>query len=138
MTISFVESEWARDRQDEGLAIFVAKLSDGRTVYQDGDLSLAWRSLSQFLKTNGLTIQWLRLKFRTEWFCGVSDNSPAYYLSKGVGGVFGGPVISFISIGHLTGKVFRTAQVAVPTLEVLVVSDRDIAPDDPRIIWNGN
>lgn len=135
---AFTELDWARDWQDSGHAIFVATLSDGSVVYQDGDLSKSWADLKAHLADSHLAIRTVRLKFRSEWLCVLSEGSCAYYLSKGVGGIVGGPSLSLICLGYATGtgKVFRVAQVAVPVLEVISFAEREIAEDDSRVIWN--
>lgn len=129
------ESMWAQDYQDGGRAIWVVTLTDGSVIYQDDESSVSWLSLQSTMGDR--RIRSVRLKFRTEWFCGVPEESAGYYYSKGVGGVVGGSSRHFITIGYVIGKVLRTVQVSVPDLQVISSDERPIPVDDPRYISNG-
>lgn len=129
---------YLEDVMDRGQALWVAALTDGRLVYQDDGRpdtdGPAWLRLSTLLREESLGIRSLRLRFRTEWWCGLPEGAPAYYFSKGIGGVVGGPTQPFYAVGYEVDGHLRVARVAVPDLAVLGWEDRPLPVGDLRLL----
>ncbi len=139
--LSFAWDDYLEECHDRGKALWVATLSDGRAVYQDdgrpGAPGTAWARLGRYLREHPpLFIHSLRVQFRSESLSCLPWDAPGYYWSRGVGATVGGPATDFFAVGWLDDETLRVAQVAVPTLELLLWDARPAADyrDDPRLI----
>lgn len=86
---------WNMDKWSYGKSVWVVKLSDNSTVYQDDSDGPSWIKLKQYLQQTGLTIENLGVKYfdHEEW---LNDSGDGYYFSNGA--------IGFISMGTFECK----------------------------------
>lgn len=138
MNLCFAEDEFTRELQeDKGEAIWQARLSDGSVVTMDDsrpgeEISSAWIRLGHYIRSTGLRIEHLWLKFRSNVVLhALPWKASAYFFSKNVISELnsGAPTQTFYLVGYLNddgGVVVE--KWAVPALisvqrEVRLLSD---------------
>lgn len=147
--LTWSEDDWVRDLQDNGKAVWVATLTDGRRVYADDGRwpdrpNSAWSRLQAYLAAADQGISSLVIKFRTEWLKPVPDHQSAYWLSHGVGAFVGELAHHFLAVGYVGENSTRLRVVRVAVPELLVLTEEDRSVDHGRTIWrnqclrNGN
>jgi len=110
---------------------WVAKLSDGTTVWQDDrDGGNSWRDLKKHVEDNRLSVVSLQVEFRSH-IVECPHNFFAYYFNKGGRASFGGSQECFI-VGYATEKEIEKGIVPVyfyltPELEVASIDVRDVS-----------
>lgn len=119
--LSFEEDDYIRDLQDRGQTIWIAELSNGKTVYYDDNrpgnlIHSAWIRLRYYLKENNLSISSLRLKFRSNQKL-VGQNAEGYFFCKQLFGGFGKKGKGFYLTGTVNQGILTVEQWAVPELE---------------------
>ena len=137
--ICTTEDDYVKERFEDQPR-WVARLSNGLTVYQDDyrpNLTeySAWRRLRQYCKSNSVQISELKLQFRSH----VEDvpKGDGYYFARGAGAWFGKPTDHFFVVGFVKNDIIYKTWWRIPEL----LKDReqeipltDLPWDDERLI----
>ena len=107
----------------EDKPIWIVKLSNGETIYQDDYRPYiypqsAWLRLSNFIKVNpGIKIVELYLKFRSHYESPLEKNEDGYFFSKKASTTWDSPITtgSYL-IGYLKNEVVKIQEWKVPEL----------------------
>lgn len=135
--LSFSEDEFIREQQlAHKQVIWIAELSDGRSVYQDDgrEPEPAWIRLSR----SGLSIVSLRLQFRRNVVDPLPKNAEGYFYSRGMTAVMGGGCYPFVVIGACAGEDVHVVRYRVPELEKIDEEVRRAADAGNALIMNGS
>lgn len=123
----FQETEDIREAQDQGRAIWIADLSDGRSVYEHERAGSTWLALGSFVRESGIRIVDLRLKFRSITKMNlVPRDTQGYFFCKSAAGMFGTPdTFNFYLVGSLHNDILRVQRWSVPELILIETQERD-------------
>jgi len=149
--LSLVEDDYIKELQDKGIAIWVAKLSNGFTIFMDdgrpGSSISSWlqlkKSLSEWFQLpdlNNVFISKLYLKFRDNIYDPFKEisNIKAFYFSKGISANLGDSGQSqTYNIGVLVDNKIILHKVYVPEL-ILFTQEERPTKDSDFIIWNNH
>lgn len=126
-----------------GNPMWVARLSNGETVYQDDyrpdyEESSAWIRLSQYISINKLKIVNLGLRFKTNQFW-MEPDKPGYFFSKVAGATWGDDnTFHYYKIGYIDGNMVKTWQYTLPELTLFHMNEKSIEECMPgTLIING-
>lgn len=114
-----------------GEAHWVARLSNGETVYQDDlrpdeSIPSAWIRLADYVREHGLSITALWLEFRDNIQKPLPENAEGYFFCKSAGAVWpGDSTIGFYIIGCLVRDKVRCQRWKIPELLVCETEIRD-------------
>lgn len=143
--MTFEEDDFVRDLQiSKRTAVWFAKLSDGRTVFQDegrpgANPQQAWLRLRTFVLDTKLAIVGIGLKFRSnEALRPVPENADGYYFGRGIMTTFGVKPVHYYYLGSLVGGRLMVGRWVVPDLTLEAVTERatDLALANHNLILN--
>ena len=137
--VSFEADDFITDKDS---TIWIAKLSDGRLVYEDDDRPgyeerSAWKRLKTFCELNKLYVKQMFIKFRSHTeVCPEGHNG--YFFRKGVIASFRERRITLhrYLTGPVTGGIINVQVWQVPEIILETTESRDIDGCEDAIIWN--
>lgn len=140
--ISFSYDEYIQDMQDQGIVIWVAELSDGRSVYMDdgrpgAEPYSAWLRLRHFLRSEvTLRVNTIYLRFRSNVVREITPyRADGYFFVKKLMGEWGSEKpIGFYILGHMNGDKIITTEWKVPELLKVEDSSRETDLDCESLI----
>lgn len=136
--------------QDKDESVWVAKLSDGSTVYQDdkrpGLHPISWFRLMAYCYENNLNITDMFVKFRSHIEHSCSPKDGVFFIRSLLGSIsFEGKTHQYYIIGSVNGREIHCKHWKLPELLCEEEDDRSLDSDaackfnwEEKIIWNRN
>lgn len=120
---------------------WVVELSNREKVYQDDDRpgeepKSAWIRLKQYVKDNSLTINWMKLQFRSNIKMVNDGPVDGFFFCKSCLGSPGMQTIQYFVAGTIKNGILETRRWQVPILEIEETEIRNIKDSDECIIMN--
>lgn len=132
--------DFVQEQEDNGMAHWVAELSNGQLVYQDdgrpNSTNSAWDRLARYLTTNNLKIRDLWLKFRSNELRFLPSNADGYYFCKAAAAFLGSTGFFSYNMGYLTNNKVVVYSYRVPELICYLTEEREISECGTRLILN--
>lgn len=122
---------------EEDQTMWIVKLNDGTTVYQDdtrgGYQASAWERLKAYCITHGTYITEMKLKFR-DHVEHLPSNQEGYYFVKSSEGFMGGQSTNNYVVGYVDGDIIRTRKYKIPELLKIGDGTRELAKNERLLI----
>ena len=139
--LSFTEDGYILDKFEQEVR-WIAKLSDGRRVFQDDDRPgleeiSAWLRLKAYIDNNELNIDNITLQFRSHMVSVNNEPVDGFFFRKAALGVWGSDrSFNLYNFGTLKNNKLYVTKWYVPELEVYGTEEREIEPHLDSIIYN--
>ena len=126
--------------EDRDRAIWIAKLSNGETVYQDedryGPSDYAWFRLRNYCKSKKIKIDSIVIKFRSHTEKIIdNDGEGVFFRNKALAG-FSNPTHFYFLFGVIKDGIIKVDHWMVPELIFEETDERPVDGHEESIIWN--
>ena len=134
----YIENKYERQ------AIWIVKLSNGESIFMDDDRPglperSAWLRLKEYVKSNGLDIEEMIVKFRSHVVRVNYEKPDGFFFRHGILGSMGSSKnTEYYLVGTVKDGILSVRKYQVPEIEVVSEETRDVQECRESIIFNGN